>query len=118
MTHYMNWMTSFIIQIRNKGLFLHIDIKERDIKITGFWNVTSCSLVDVYPHEEPDWPRDLTTEGRVQSQTSPCAICGGQIGVGINFFTNNTSVFPLIVIVSPKLTSFIRLASKLHNCRN
>jgi len=65
MTHYMNWMTSFIIQIRNKGLFLHIDIKERDIKITGFWNVTSCSLVDVYPHEEPDWPRDLTTEGRV-----------------------------------------------------
>jgi hypothetical protein len=56
--------------------------------------VTPCSLVDVYPHVEPDWPLHLTAENRVQSQTSPSAICGGQIGAVVDFSPHTISVFP------------------------
>jgi hypothetical protein len=46
-----------------------------------------CAAVQVLCH------RPLNTEDRVQSQASPCWICGGQSGNGAHF-APSISVFP------------------------
>jgi hypothetical protein len=38
--------------------------------------------------------RPLTAEARVQSRVSPCGLCGGQSGIGTDFFPPSTSVSP------------------------
>lgn len=43
------------------------------------------------------WP--FTTEAEVWSQASPCGICQGQSGTGIDFCSNN-SAFPSVITLS------------------